>query len=283
MNIAEHAKTFVPGQPITMKADDFTPELQEDIVNAYFGERKEPPAPAVPPGHVALPEDAARTLDNFQKVFSFPGVAEAINGVINGQPAGTYRQAPASTNQPPAPQPQNNQQAPAPQPQPPADNPNNNQPAEPANDNPFWWENDNATQPPSDTTATHDNPQPNPNAGQGQQQPQQQQPQQQDSGVNYEEAVSSFNNELAAAAIRRGVSPQEVMDLYGTMSPDDMVELALAIQQSAVGAGAQNAAPAAQPRHETPSITDAPRPSTEPKVTGNRDVFGNAPVDAFMV
>ena len=269
MNMSEIG--YTPGKSISR--NEFTPELQNRIVDDYFGIRREQPAPAATVNPLTAQE--REMLDNFKTLFSAQGVPELIEQHLKGanaQPAQPAAQPAPQFNPPVQPQQQAPQigagdmnagaQAPTGQVKNPQPIPAQNPPQSSEDDlftQLFGGSNPNAGQPAAQTGTA-----PVPAAAPQNEPPVQQndprtmnaQPQQNATGagdnrlLEIERSVGEFNSSIRAEAIRRGLNPDSVQQKLNAMSPQEMIDAVFA----------QNTQQPVQPVQPAPPVNLAEQP-----------------------
>lgn len=243
MNITEQVGAFRPGQVLTR--EEFTPELQNRMIDNYFGIKPEPTQQTLNPGHVAISQAELDQLraenENFRTVFTAPGVAERIGDILTGRthtttaPSGMTNQGQPNpntgVNPPPAPQGQQNQNE-----------------AVPKSDD-LWADMFGVSQPQPNENPTPDDQLTNGQNGvQGapmnQQQNMQQTPQ--------SDPTNEYVNSVAAEALKMGVRPNEVIDFVSSLTPAQIVEMFVNSR------GVQNTPP--PPNHDMHNLAEERTP-----------------------
>ena len=75
MNISAQLANYQPGQSITMPVEEFTPEIQSDIINNALGITPAPKARTLGEGEVIMTAADKEKLENYEKVFTEIGRA----------------------------------------------------------------------------------------------------------------------------------------------------------------------------------------------------------------
>jgi hypothetical protein len=254
-------RNFVPGKPIGMSRSDFTQDVQENIMRSAVGIHagvSQFPSPEAP-GQVQNPASSSPTSDEITISRSEYDEMKRAREFLNSEDARTAfnRQYTPQTYTPPQPQTS----------QPPAQAGQMAAPTgkQEAGGDTDWLENlfgsntqEPTTQPPAATAQ--------PSQTQTQDQP----PQPQE--------TPAFMQEISNASIPRGVNPNEVKRFVESITPNDYVELYLALQN--------------QMRQQKPPTTPPPQPTNLAEISrpgpvvrpGQGSVVGrnpNAPRNPF--
>lgn len=220
MNIAD----FKPGQ--SMSRAEFTPELQETLINSHFGIIKPAAPPVVQPGQRVISDEDFQTFESLRTVFSNPDVAQAAKDIILRETIGIPPvSAPVAPPVPQAPPPV---QTPVPQTPPPVGTTQQapqGTPTPPADPFQAWWagvQNDGTqtqTPPapaptPQSANVTPTAVAPNPVAPMTPAPPQ-----------PTVDPADQFRLAVAEQLLKQGVNPNEYLPILDTMTPTEVAQL----------------------------------------------------------
>lgn len=253
MDIRETLRNFRPGA--TISAEDYTPEVQEALIKAHFGDYSSiDNAPAQNNDEInnrlADYEEKTKRLEEITNFLSQPEIADAIGNAYtrrSTQPIHQVSQPQMQQPPPPAPQFNPNQtdgmNAP--------DSTNTNEPSQTEESDTDWWAKAFGDTSKDESTQTSDNQgmtQQPPMTPQSNTQPAPAQSQAPDPG----EVVNAFVGKISAHAAAQGINPNEIIGFVNKLN--DPAELINAYR-------AMNSPAPQRPAPESPNLAEERSPS----------------------